>query len=323
MLKAPELSPPGAGETQNGASGVQPEIAICIITYRRPAMLEGLLAAIERLETGNLFRVSVAVVDNDREQSAREVVARAAARSSLRIRYDVEPEQNLSLARNRSVRNASGEYVAFIDDDEVPPPGWLAALFQTLQRFKVDGVLGPVYPRYEVEPPAWLVRSGVADRPSHETGIELRPDQTRTGNVLLKRAVFDSPGNQFDPAYASHGEDRDFFRRIIGRGYRFVWCAEAAVPEIQTSDRVRRGYYLRRALLRGSMSWKRQPGIGLLARTLLALACYLAALPVLLLLGQGLFMRYLVKTCDHAGRLAGVCGFDMEKRLRRSTPPAT
>jgi hypothetical protein len=158
MLKAPELSPPGAGETQNGASGVQPEIAICIITYRRPAMLEGLLAAIERLQTGNLFRVSVAVVDNDREQSAREVVARAAARSSLRIRYDVEPEQNLSLARNRSVRNASGEYVAFIDDDEVPPPGWLAALFQTLQRFKVDGVLGPVYPRYEVEPPAWLVR---------------------------------------------------------------------------------------------------------------------------------------------------------------------
>jgi succinoglycan biosynthesis protein ExoM len=89
----------------------------------------------------------------------------AAARTLLTpLSYDVEREQNLSLARNRSVRNATGKYVAFIDDDEVPTPRWLVTLYQMLLGSGVDGVLGPVYPKFEVEPPKWLTRSRVAER---------------------------------------------------------------------------------------------------------------------------------------------------------------
>ena len=50
-------------------------------------------------------------------------------------------------------------------------------------------------------------------------------------------------GNQFDPVYASHGEDRDFFRRVIATGGRFVWCAEASVPEIQPAERATRAVF--------------------------------------------------------------------------------
>jgi succinoglycan biosynthesis protein ExoM len=293
-----------------------PEISICIITYKRATLLAGLLTNLEGLETDGLFRRSVVVVDNDRQQSAKEVVLVTAASSAMRIVYDVEPEQNLSLARNRSVRNATGEFVAFIDDDELPPPRWLIAMFNTLQRHQVDGVLGPVYPEFAAEPPKWLVKSGVADRPLHKTGHQLDWDETRSGNVLLKREVFEGPDSQFDPAFGSHGEDRDFFRRVIAQGRRFVWCAEAAVPEIQPTERLRRRYYLRRALLRGSVSWNQSPGFGLLVKTIVALVVYIVMLPALLLIGQGQFMRYVVKICDHAGRLMSACGIKVEKCLR-------
>lgn len=293
-----------------------PEVSVCIITFKRPRMLAALLEELARQESDGLFRISIVVVDNDREETARETVAAAAHTLLTPLSYDVEREQNLSLARNRSVRNATGEYVAFIDDDEVPGPRWLVTLYQMLLGSGVDGVLGPVYPKFEVEPPKWLKRSRAAERPELPTGRVLNWQETRSGNVLMKKKIFGEPGNQFDPKFASHGEDRDFFRRVISRGYRFVWCAEAAVPEIQPAERLRRRFHFRRALLRGSVSWRQAPSVKLLVKTVGALVVYAVALPFLLLAGQGLFMRYLIKVCDHAGRFLCACGVNVERCLR-------
>jgi succinoglycan biosynthesis protein ExoM len=279
-------------------------------------MLKTLLGALARQDTDGLFQISIVVVDNDREESARETVIAEARALLFPLTYDVERDQNLSLARNRSIRNAGGEYVAFIDDDEIPPPRWLVTMYQTLLKYRVDGVLGPVYPRFEVEPPKWLSSSRVAERRELPTGQVLHWQETRSGNVLLKRSIFDEPGNQFDPKFASHGEDRDFFRRVISQGHRFVWCAEAAVPEMQPAERLRRKFHLRRALIRGSVSWKQAPSVKLLVKTAGALLAYVLVLPFLLLAGQGLFMRYVVKWFDHAGRFLCACGVNVERCLR-------
>jgi GT2 family glycosyltransferase len=164
--------------------------------------------------------------------------------------------------------------------------------------------------------PKWLTRSRVGERPELPTGRVLNWQETRSGNVLLKRKIFDEPGNLFDPKFALHGEDRDFFRRVISHGRRFVWCAEAAVPEIQPAERLRRRFYFRRALLRGSVYWKQAPSLKLLVKTVSALVVYAAALPFLLLVGQCLFMRYAVKVGDHAGRFLCACGVNVERYLR-------
>src|SRR5687767_8794563 len=95
-------------------------ISICVCTYRRPELLQRLLNEIQLLRTNALFTYSVVVVDNDDRQSAREVVNRVNATSKVAIIYDVEPERSISLARNRSVRLADGDLIAFIDDDEFP-----------------------------------------------------------------------------------------------------------------------------------------------------------------------------------------------------------
>ena len=58
-------------------------------------------------------------------ESAKDVAARAKAANRYNIDYFVEPERNISLARNRSVRASKGDLIAFIDDDEFPDRDWL------------------------------------------------------------------------------------------------------------------------------------------------------------------------------------------------------
>jgi succinoglycan biosynthesis protein ExoM len=282
-----------------------PHISVCICTYKRAAYLDRLLRSLENQVTDNLFTYSVVVVDNDSAGSAQTIVDAVKRSSRLTVEYFVEPEQNISLARNKAVENASGDFIAFIDDDEWPPAGWLVNLFKTLRECDASGVLGPVIPHFDCQPPRWVLEGRFYHRPLHDTGTVLRWNFTRTGNVLLKKGLFEMAN--FRPEFGRGGEDRDLFRRLIERGHRFVWCAEAAVYESVPPERCTRSFMLRRALLRGQI-----PNFGALEllKSLVAVPVYSICLPFLLLLGQHTFMKYLIKDFDHIGRILAFCGID-------------
>src|SRR6267378_3005168 len=123
-------------------------ISVCICTYRRPELLRRLLCKLEEQEVEGLFEYSVVIADNDKSESARETVKSFARQSRIRVEYHVEPEQNIALARNMAVRHASGDFVAFIDDDESPIDEWLLRMHGALLRYGADGVLGPVKPLF-------------------------------------------------------------------------------------------------------------------------------------------------------------------------------
>jgi len=285
-------------------------ISVCICTYRRPELLAKLLNALKDQDSGGLFTYSVVVVDNDHMGSAREIVHGLMRRSSISIGYHIEPEQNIALARNRAVANADGKFIAFIDDDEVPSKTWLMNLYKACDEFCADGVLGPVVPSYEGDPPEWVVRGKFYERPSHRTGEVLNWTNTRTGNVLLKRAMFSGEENMFRREFGSGGEDRDFFRRMIATGLRFVWCAEAPVYEAVTAERCTRSFMLRRALLRGQLP--HFSSIDLI-KSLVAAPVYALSLPFLLLGAHHVFMKYLIKDCDHIGRICSFLGIRLIK----------
>ena len=129
----------------------QPHVAVCVCTYRRPQLLKKLLEDLKLQQTCGLFTFSAVVADNDQQQSAQELVCEIAAACTMPVRYCWEPEQNIALARNKAVENATGDYIAFIDDDEFPAGQWL--LYQAMNRHKSDGILGPVLPVFEIQPP--------------------------------------------------------------------------------------------------------------------------------------------------------------------------
>ena len=287
-------------------------IGVCICTYKRPGSLKQLLSKLEEQETHGLFDYSVVVVDNDRNESARQTVVSFARESKISTSYYVEPEQNIALARNKAVENAKGDFIAFIDDDELPGEQWLLNLYDALKRHKSDGILGPVLPCFEKDPPRWVVKGRFFDRPTHPTGQVLDWKNTRTGNVLLSKAVFNEGSEWFDPAFGSGGEDRDFFRRKIEEGLVFAWSNEAPVFETVPQSRWKRTVLLRRALLRGKMALNATSSRSTsILSSMLAVAIYTCCLPLFFILGHHIFMKYLIKDCDHLGKVLAFLGIDL------------
>jgi glycosyltransferase involved in cell wall biosynthesis len=286
-------------------------ICVCICTFNRLPLLERLLKELPRQETNGLFTFSVVVADNDREQSARQLVLEFDARSPVRAVYCVEPEQNIARARNKALEHARGDYIAFIDDDEFPATTWLLNLLRTCWVYDADGVLGPVKPHFEQPPPKWARKGAFFERPRRETGHRVRLKEARTGNVLLDRRIFEGMAEVFRPQFGTGGEDVDFFARMMEQGGVFVWCDEAVVFESVPPSRCTRGYLLRRALLRGRNTIKNPAGrTGNIVNSLVAAPLYALMLPLLLLAGQQVFLKYLIKLMDHTGRLLALVGLN-------------
>lgn len=281
-------------------------IAVCICTYKRPALLRRLLVKLQDQKMDGSFSLSVVVIDNDAQESGREVVQTVREHSKFSIGYFVERERNISLARNRSVENTRGDLIAFIDDDEYPENDWLLNAHRVLRDSGAAGVLGPVRPHYDNPAPDWLIKSGLNERKEFPTGRLLADARfTRTGNVLLRRSLFSESGGRFDPAYGiAGGGDAAFFKRMMEKGKTFVWCNEAIVYETVIAERQKKSYHIKRAFTRGMMEALESPFLSIRTlRSFAAIGAYTLLLPFALLSGQHIFMRVLTKECDHLGKI--------------------
>jgi glycosyltransferase involved in cell wall biosynthesis len=288
-------------------------ISVCICTYKRPHLLRRLLDELAGQDTGGQFTYSIVIVDNDQSRSAEAATHDFAVHAPIPVDYCVESQQNISLARNKAIENARGDFIAFIDDDEFPTRSWLLTLYKTLNERNVDGVLGPVKPHFEQGAPKWVVKGKFYDRPSYPTGFVIDRQKGRTGNVLLRRRIFAAGEPPFRPEFRT-GEDQDFFGRMIQKGHVFIWCDEAVAYEVVPPLRWKRAFMLRRALLQGASSFLNPNHRGLnVAKSIIAVPVYTAALPFALLLGHHRFMTLLVKLFDHLGKLLAMMGINAVK----------
>ena len=288
-----------------------PHISVCICTYQRPEMLQRLLRALEPQLTGGLFTFSVVVADNDRAGSARVGVESFSRSSSLGVTYCSQPERNIALTRNAAIAHATGDLIAFIDDDEFPVPEWLLRLYETLASGQAAAVLGPVRPHFETPPPAWVIQGRFCERPECPTGTTLHWQNCRTGNVLFRRNILAAGEPPFREEFGTGGEDKDFFMRLAKTGHTFVWCNEAVVSESVPASRLTRKYMLQRALLRGKNSLRlthNRPAS--LAKSVVAVPAYSLLLPLALVQGPARLMHTLIPLCDHAGKLLALVGLN-------------
>jgi succinoglycan biosynthesis protein ExoM len=230
-------------------------ISLCIATYRRPERLSALLGDLVGQEH---LPSEVVVVDNDPAGSARDVVQqRRELGAPFPLCYEIQPQKNISLTRNRTVQLARSEWIAFIDDDERAPATWLKQLAETVTLFEADGVLGPVAPIVPADAPAWIRRGTFYDWARMPTGTLIPLNKLRFGNVLLNGALLRDTPQPFDPDFGlTGGEDGDLLGRLAQRGACFVWCDEAIVHEPVETARLSLHWLLLRAL-RGGQDFAR------------------------------------------------------------------
>ncbi len=226
-------------------------VAICVCTFKRRNLLENLLRGVSQLTFAKVTapQISVVVVDNDTARSAEEICAAAPRRWA--IKYAVEAQRNMATVRNRAVAEAGEvDFVALLDDDEVPTPPWLDELLAAQAQFQADVVSGPVRPVFSAETAEWIRSGGFFDRPRFTTGHVM--DKCSTNNVLVRREVFARTRHFEEGMQLTGVEDTHFFMRVKQAGYKIVWSDEALVHETIPAARANLRWLLARGYRLGN-----------------------------------------------------------------------
>jgi len=226
------------------------KISICVSTYRRPDGIRRLLHALDSLELPEPdARIEAVVVDNEPSTGVREICEGAASSIRWPVRYAAEPRRGISHARNKALELASddSDWIAIIDDDEVPHREWLVELLRVQRETDADVVTGPAVPHFERGATDWIESGEFFAPQRHPDGSPI--PYAFTHNVIFRASLRSDP--RLVPAFAeryglSGGEDQHFFERVKRAGYRLHWADAAEVTEWVPSERTNARWLVRR-----------------------------------------------------------------------------
>ena len=228
-----------------------------------------------------------------------------------------EPRPGLSRARNRALAWCDdGDVLAFVDDDAVVDPGWYEALRAAWAEAGDDVACigGPIRPRFDGEPPAWLTEPLLPMLTLLDLGPEARdldPDVTTVygANISFRVGPLRAAG-EFDPAFG-HSDGRVFFseedeaqRALAGLGYRTRYEPAPGVRHVIPPERLEPRAFLRRRFAYGAtlgLRGARPRGLALRQSLSSAAGC----LPAALSGDTALLMERAVRVAENAGVVAG------------------
>ncbi len=306
-------------------------VCVCIPTRRRPQMLAECLRSVSQLLPPSGADVFAVVVDNDEEQSAKEVFQ--SWRPPFPAFYENEPQPGLSRARNRGMEKARSEGAAnvlFVDDDMRPPPQYLKDLTAEMQAAKADAARGRMIVTVDAAPAETAAeqRGGTVALPSRRASLFSRRDMLAGNGALLGARIFCEWKMRFDEDFMHGWEDGDFFYRASLRGARLWSAANVVFYEHRPPERIpARGFAaeMRRAMemREGHVALRRHRG-GFLRGLFYA---FRRGIPLLLQLLLGALAiplspkRRAQKTILRAARITGLARGLLTPRIPGKTPP--
>jgi succinoglycan biosynthesis protein ExoM len=289
---------------------MQIDIGVC--TYRRASLDEALLS-LAVLAVPDNARLRIIVADNDQTRSAEGRVEALRSTIPHEIAYVHCPASNISIARNACLENATGDYLAFIDDDEDASENWLVELLHTAEKSGADAVLGPVRSVYSQTAPAWM-REG----DFHSTLPVWVDGEIRTGytcNVLLKLNSPRVAGRRFNLALGkTGGEDTEFFSYMHHDGGKIAFAPEAHVYEPVSENRAGLSWLAKRRFrfgqTHGRLLQEKNSGFARLKHIGLATAKagYCLAVAAVCVLVPVPRYRYALRGTMHIGVVSGLLG---------------
>ena len=195
-----------------------PRMSVVVCTYNGSRTIAQCCEELTRLDYPDF---EVIVVDDGSTDNVAAIVGA----------YDVKliqtENRGLSSARNTGANAATGEIVAYIDDDAWPDPHWLHYLALAYESGEYAGVGGPNVP----PPSGGIAADSVANAPGGPIHVLLTDDVAEHipgCNMSFRRTALKAVGG-FDPHFRVAGDDVDICWKIQERGWKLGFTAAAQV----------------------------------------------------------------------------------------------
>lgn len=238
-------------------------ISIIICTFNRSSLLKRAIASLMAQSIPS-NEYEIIIIDNNSTDNTRQIVTETIRIAQNNIFYFHEPEQGLSLARNRGIREARGEIVAFLDDDALADYIWLEKLLEGFSSERTACVGGRVTPFWDKLTgwPGWLHSRLIGFYTVVNYGdceYLHYPNYPAGTNIAFRKAAFAVAGN-FNAALGRTGqsllsmEEADICLRIEQAGYQICYCPEAIVQHLVPEERLTKAWLKERSHWQGISS---------------------------------------------------------------------
>ncbi len=236
------------------------DISVIICTYNRAEMLrETLKSWLSVQNTGS--NVELIIVDNNSTDHTPQVVESFRSACPSQLLYVFETNAGLSYARNRGIKEAAGDIVAFVDDDVLFDKSWLNELLKAFfENPEISSVGGKSIPKFDGDDPDWITEdllklygstcSGDQDRlmifPEHLFGL----------NMAFRKDVFTQVGDfntklgRIKSSLLSN-EEREFFYRISEADLKVFYASKAVLYHRIPRDRMDKRWVIERTYWQG------------------------------------------------------------------------
>jgi GT2 family glycosyltransferase len=247
----------------SGAPENKRRTAICVCTHGPLDNLSALLNALRDADLSgyNPDSMELIVVDNTPHPDTRALCDREAPSLPFGLHYTEEPEPGITSARNRAVAVAlsrGADFVAFIDDDDLPRNDWLIHLLNRQAETGADlvfgtWVLGDAMPQWALD--RKIFRAPDKDKRRGKDSRYGLPDSASTCNALATRQILErvaAQGPIFSDSFRhSGGEDKDFFLRARALGASFASAENSVIRRNHEPNRFTTREILRRGFKNG------------------------------------------------------------------------
>lgn len=269
-----------------------------ICTYNRAKYIGNLLESIAANDLPK-SEYEILLVDNNCTDNTREICeAFAAAHKDVLFRYVVEPEQGLSAARNKGIKEAKGDSIVYIDDDALVDAHYLrsyAEWFDSHPETMACG--GPIEPLYETAEPSWMTpftKALLTAWMNYGDKVREYPKGRYPGggNAAYRKEVFDKVG-LFNTALGRKGgnlmgsEEKDIFDKMHALNMQILYLPTPVLHHCIPQAKLEKDYFDRLTL---------QIGISERQRTLA--------------IGKGKYLKRLLAECvKWCGTIVLLCGY--------------
>jgi len=244
----------------------QPKVSILICTYNRSELLKKSISSVLTQDFPS-NQYEIVVVDNNSNDETHNIVNELSAASEVDVKYVFEKRQGLSYARNLGIEHASGQIIAFIDDDALPDKDWLKEIFRTFEDANpMPGCVGgKVLPVWELVRPGWLPDSlltyfsivdlGESPRWLKDNEFIFGTNMAFSRRSLEKAAFFTTRLGRNGRTLIS-GEETLLFHKLRTIGENIYYQPKAVVKHLIPDKRAQKWWLCKRAFAQGISDYK-------------------------------------------------------------------